>query len=108
MKPYPPLIERVQRIAENSPDNELNFLNALLNSLTAHGFSSARFYEIVRDPIDNAEILILRAYAYANNKAKPSVGLRIPLHFSTLGTEGLQQDLVLGSPDTSPDSAKEW
>src|SRR4051794_35460646 len=108
MSEYQALIGRVQRLAESIPDNEIDFINALLGSLTKHGFSSARFYEIVKDPIENAEVLVLRAYSYQNPQTKPPVGLRIPLHHSTLGTTGFDQDLVLGEPSQSPASANEW
>ena len=102
------LVDRLQRLDEASGDNEIIFLNTLMSAVIGAGFSSVRFYEIVRDPIAGAEVLVLRAYRYANPKIKPSIGLRIPLHLSTLGTLGLNQDVVLGDADHSPPSAKEW
>src|SRR5579871_6052190 len=108
MKDLRKVIDRFQKLEEASGDNEIAFLNSLLTGLVGAGFSSARFYEIVRDPIERAEILVLRAYQYLNKKIKPPVGLKIPLHFSTLGVSGLNKDIVIGDPDSSPPTANEW
>jgi signal transduction histidine kinase len=102
------LIDRIQKLDESTGDSEIKFLNSILSAIVSAGFSSARFYEIVKDPIEGAEVLVLRAYHYSNPKGKSLVGLRIPLHLSTLGVTGLNQDIVLGDAEHSPTSAKEW
>jgi signal transduction histidine kinase len=102
------LLEYVQNIDSAAGDNEIAFLNSILAAVVKAGFSSARFYEIVKDPIAEADVLVLRAYKYQNTKVKPPVGLRIALHESTLGSSGLNRDIVLGDAETSPPAAREW